>query len=206
MVSARALAGLLLTVGGVTLAAIHPANIVSSNQTQTTDGGTDDLPPKPEPEPVVEKQERAKGPKQQIVFDVAAGARLRKGYAMAFLSMLMDVAGSVFTKTSAVGLSPFDINAVRFGSASVSLALWQLYCRRVGSGGGEGGSSGDGGDGGSMGLGSWLKVGLGVLFCTCLAPTFNNIVRASPCIHRVRRCRRASGDNVHARRRFSGYH
>ena len=47
---------------------------------------------------------------------------------MAFLSMLMDVAGSVFTKSAAIGLSPFDINAVRFGSASATLAAWQL-CR-----------------------------------------------------------------------------
>ena len=32
----------------------------------------------------------------------SGGAALRKGYVMAFLSMLMDVAGSVFTRTSAV--------------------------------------------------------------------------------------------------------
>jgi drug/metabolite transporter (DMT)-like permease len=118
--------------------------------------------------------------------DVAAAARrLRRGYAMAFLSMLMDVAGSVFTKSSAVGLSPFDINAVRFGSASVSLAIWQLlHCRRAAAAGGGGEGEGGGADGATapasagrrrMGPGAWLKVGLGVLFCTCLAPTFNNV-------------------------------
>eukprot|EP01043_Picozoa_sp_COSAG02_P000762 COSAG02_NODE_14_length_56855_cov_512.793661_43_plen_333_part_00 len=100
--------------------------------------------------------------------------RLRQGYVVAVLSMLMDTCGSVLTRRHGVGLTPFDINAVRFGSASISLAFWQLYAAR--------GNQSDtltaaaGGDARhEMGVSGWIKVLLGILFCTCLSPTLNNI-------------------------------
>ena len=43
--------------------------------------------------------------------------------------MLLDTSGSLLTRKHGVGLTPFDINAVRFGSAGLSLALGAAAAR-----------------------------------------------------------------------------
>eukprot|EP01046_Picozoa_sp_COSAG06_P009935 COSAG06_NODE_531_length_14564_cov_23.708400_5_plen_329_part_00 len=144
--TARGGAGLALTVAGVALVALK----------DEAGGGDDGATVKP--------QDSAR--------------RLRRGYVVAVLSMLMDTCGSVLTRQHGVGLTPFDINAVRFGSAGVSLALWQLFAsRRKPQAGGAASIAARGGGGGSatMSAGAWTKVCAGILFCTCLAPTLNNI-------------------------------
>eukprot|EP01043_Picozoa_sp_COSAG02_P009402 COSAG02_NODE_318_length_24799_cov_9.884615_2_plen_327_part_00 len=143
--TARGGVGLALTVSGVLLVALKDDNDEGGGSSSADD----------------EKPE-------------ARSQRLRQGYVVAVLSMLMDTCGSVLTRRHGVGLTPFDINAVRFGSASVSLAIWQLYAARGNQG--DAPSVEPGRDiRGEMGLSGWVKVLLGILFCTCLAPTLNNV-------------------------------
>ena len=144
--TARGGVGLALTVAGVLLVALKDDN--SGGGSGGAGGG---------------------GAKPQ-----GSARRLRRGYVVAILSMLMDTCGSVITRQHGVGLTPFDINAVRFGSASLSLALWQLCVARGAQSGGL--SAAPGGDTRrAMGLSGWIKVLLGIVFCTCLAPTLNNV-------------------------------
>ena len=85
-----------------------------------------------------------------------------------------------FTARPGSGLTPFDINAVRFGSAGLTLALctllaklWSPSPRSLGAAGAEQRSGGGGA--GAMGGWAYGKVGAGILFCTCLCPTLNNV-------------------------------
>ena len=143
--TARGGVGLALTVAGVLLVALKDDDSGSGG---SGGGGSE-----------VEKPQ-------------ASARRLRRGYVVAVLSMLMDTCGSVITRQHGVGLTPFDINAVRFGSASMSLAFWQLCAAR----GTQSGSAAAGGDTRrAMGVSGWIKVLLGIVFCTCLAPTLNNL-------------------------------
>ena len=53
------------------------------------------------------------------------------GYVLAFLNVLFDVAGSAITKHYGVGLTTWDINLVRFGSAAVILGIGVAFTRLV---------------------------------------------------------------------------
>jgi len=57
---------------------------------------------------------------------------LLQGYALAVLDMLLDVYGAVVTKLHGAAFTSMDINAVRFGSAAVVLAL-MVPCAALGA-------------------------------------------------------------------------
>ena len=148
--SVRAIAGLALTVFGVALVAVKPEQPAMQDA--------------PKPVPAVA---------------AAAKRRVRRGYALAVLNMLMDTSGSLLTRQHGVGLTPFDINAVRFGSAGLSLAAAALAARLLARTKSApppgwaalpayGTDSTDGG--GSMGTAAWGKVCAGIVFCTVRLP------------------------------------
>lgn len=96
----------------------------------------------------------------------------------------MDCTGSLLTRKHGIHLSPIDINAIRFGSAGLSLAAVavaaQAVARRRHAAVPEWvmiprlGKKDSKANGGTMTASSWAKVCAGVVFCTCLCPTLNN--------------------------------
>ena len=131
--------GILLTSAGVTAAAFFkpPTKPPTEAATPSAATATADVAPSAEPSAAEEDAQRAfevevaamrsgedaGAGERPAARAPARGATLACGCALQLTNMLLDIAGAAITRSFAEGLTPWQINLTRFGSAAVLTAL-----------------------------------------------------------------------------------